>query len=195
MWQYVGRNWFRHGLIPYRGGVDNKSPLIFAIFGLSDKFFGVNFWFPRILGTVCQSIGIFFVYKIAVHISNKRAAMISIIIYSLSLLWHSTGGKYISYTETYAVTCIIISVYKFLTSEKNSGIFVSGLFAGLAIAFRIPACFAVLFLLIVAWKNSIKSIMIFSFGIIVSVGLFFLMMELVGISIKDFIIFAVADNF
>ena len=34
MWQYIGRNWFRNGLVPYTGGADNKSPLIFAIFGL-----------------------------------------------------------------------------------------------------------------------------------------------------------------
>ena len=53
MWQYIGRNWFRNGMVPYGGGVDNKSPLIFAVFGLSDKLFGVNCWFPRILGTVC----------------------------------------------------------------------------------------------------------------------------------------------
>ncbi|HXB28723.1 MAG TPA: hypothetical protein VNW49_02835, partial [Puia sp.] len=31
MWHYIGRNWFRHGLIPYSGGMDNKSPLIFAV--------------------------------------------------------------------------------------------------------------------------------------------------------------------
>ena len=61
IWHYIGRNWFRHGLIPYSGGVDNKSPLIFAIFGLSDHFFGVNYWFPRLLGTLCQSIGIYYV--------------------------------------------------------------------------------------------------------------------------------------
>ncbi|MDB5110518.1 MAG: hypothetical protein JWR67_1632, partial [Mucilaginibacter sp.] len=24
MWHYIGRNWFRHGLVPYSGGVDNK---------------------------------------------------------------------------------------------------------------------------------------------------------------------------
>jgi hypothetical protein len=37
IWHYIGRNWFRFNLVPYAGGVDNKSPLIFAIFGLSDK--------------------------------------------------------------------------------------------------------------------------------------------------------------
>jgi hypothetical protein len=59
MWHYIGRNWFRHDLIPYTGGVDNKAPFIFAIFGLSDKLFGLNYWFPRLLGTVVQSAGIY----------------------------------------------------------------------------------------------------------------------------------------
>src|SRR5579872_4886095 len=91
MWHYIGRNWFRNGLIPYSGGVDNKSPLIFAIFGLSDKLFGVNYWFPRVLGTVCQSIGIFYVYKIAKHLSGQRAGLLAMSFYGLSLLWHATG--------------------------------------------------------------------------------------------------------
>ncbi len=48
MWQYIGRNWIRNGLVPYTGGIDNKSPLIFFIFGISDRLFGVNYWFPRL---------------------------------------------------------------------------------------------------------------------------------------------------
>src|SRR5450432_4206093 len=45
MWHYIGRNWLRFGLTPYAGGVDNKSPLIYFIFGISDRLFGVNDWF------------------------------------------------------------------------------------------------------------------------------------------------------
>src|SRR3978361_1052745 len=78
MWHYIGRNWFTHGLIPYSGGVDNKSPLIFAVFGLSDKLFGVNYWFPRLLSTTCQSIGIYYVYKIAKQVAGHQAGMLAI---------------------------------------------------------------------------------------------------------------------
>ena len=60
MWHYIGRNWFRHGLIPYSGGVDNKSPLIFSVYGISDWLFGVNYWFPRLIGVVVQSVGVYF---------------------------------------------------------------------------------------------------------------------------------------
>src|ERR1700743_124156 len=88
MWHYIGRNWFRNGLVPYSGGADNKSPLFFAIFGLSDRFFGVNYWFPRVLGTIVQSAGIFYLYKIADLISGRQAGMLAISFYGLSVLWH-----------------------------------------------------------------------------------------------------------
>ncbi len=104
MWQYIGRNWFRHGLTPYSGGVDNKSPLIFAIYGISDKLFGVNFWFPRLLGICFQSAGLYYTYKIARRLMSERAGLIALFIYGFSILWHASGGKYVSYTESYAVS-------------------------------------------------------------------------------------------
>src|SRR5476651_262656 len=89
MWQYIGRNWFRNGLAPYAGGVDNKSPLIFAVFGLSDKLFGVNYWFPRIVGTVCQSAGLYYVYKIARQMAGEQVGLLATVFYGFSLLWHA----------------------------------------------------------------------------------------------------------
>ena len=98
MWHYIGRNWFRNGLVPYSGGVDNKSPLFFAVFGLSDKFFGVNYWFPRVIATLLQSIGIMYVYKIAKYVAGHRAGMLAISFYGLSVLWHGADGKYVAST-------------------------------------------------------------------------------------------------
>ncbi len=99
MWHYIGRNWFRNGLVPYSGGVDNKSPLIFAVFGFSDMAFGVNYWFPRVLGTLCQTISILYIYKIAKHIAGEQAGVLAISFFGLSLLWHGTGGRYVAFTE------------------------------------------------------------------------------------------------
>src|SRR5450755_3619822 len=109
MWQYIGRNWIRNGLVPYQGGIDNKSPLIFLVFGISDRLFGVNYWFPRLIGILVQSAGIYGLYKIAEKMFSPFAGILTISFYGLSLLWHSTGGKYVSYTETYAITAVIIS--------------------------------------------------------------------------------------
>src|ERR1700744_2081991 len=83
-WHYIGRNWFRNGLVPYSGGADNKSPLFYVTFGLSDYLFGVNYWFPRVLGTILQAAGIFYVYKIAKHISGKQAGLLACSFYGRS---------------------------------------------------------------------------------------------------------------
>ena len=142
MWQYIGRNWFRHGLTPYSGGIDNKSPLIFSVFGLSDKFFGVNYWFPRLLGICFQCIGLYFVYKIAKYFSGICAAVVACTIYGLSLTWHATGGKYVSYTETYEVAFIIAAFYYAVSGKKDKYIFISGILSGIGFLFRISVFFA-----------------------------------------------------
>src|SRR5689334_11319960 len=91
MWHYIGHNWFGRGMVPYTGGVDNKSPLIFAVYGLSDHLFGLSYWFPRLLGIAVQSIGIYFLYKAALRIAimngwqwAQQAGIITITIYGLS---------------------------------------------------------------------------------------------------------------
>src|ERR1700676_5636946 len=78
MWHYIGRNWIRNGMVPYTGGVDNKSPLIFYIFGISDWLFGVNYWFPRLLGIAVQSAGIYWLFKIADKTINQKAGIFAI---------------------------------------------------------------------------------------------------------------------
>jgi Dolichyl-phosphate-mannose-protein mannosyltransferase len=195
MWQYIGRNWFRNGLVPYAGGVDNKSPLIFAVFGLSDKLFGVNYWFPRILGTVCQSAGIYYVYKIARHIANEQAALFSMTIYGLSLLWKSTDGASVSFTETYAITCIIISFFYGLTSQNRRGFFISGLIAGLGFGFRFSAFFGIITIFISSFRRDKNSAIFFFAGVLSSVVLIAALFLLAGISLHDFIRYALTDNF
>ncbi len=144
MWQYIGRNWFRHGLTPYSGGIDNKSPLIFSVFGLSDKLFGVNYWFPRLTGILFQCTGLYFLYKIADHLWGKRAGLTAITLYGLSLVWHATGGKYVSYTESYEVAFIIAAFYYTISAKRNMNFLVGGLLAGIGFLFRISAFFGVL---------------------------------------------------
>src|SRR5436305_9251744 len=100
IWHYIGRNWFRFGLTPYSGGVDNKSPFMFMIYGLSDLLFGINYWFPRMLGAASQTVGIFFLFKIVERKCSRETGLIAISIYGLSLLWKATGGKYTSFSAS-----------------------------------------------------------------------------------------------
>src|SRR5579863_741238 len=160
-WQYIGRNWFRNGLVPYNGGVDNKSPLFFVVFGLSDILFGVNYWFPRVVGTICQSAGIYYIYKIARHIGGRHAGMLAISFYGLSVLWHGVDGRYVSYTETYDALFIILAFYFFLTSKSSKGYFISGFLAAIGLGFRLSAFFGVAAIFIAALKKSRQAALIF----------------------------------
>jgi 4-amino-4-deoxy-L-arabinose transferase-like glycosyltransferase len=195
MWHYIGRNWFRNHLIPYQGGVDNKSPLIFAIFGLSDTLFGVNYWFPRVVGTLCSAVGVFYIYKIAKHIAGERAGILAMSFYGLSLLWNTTGGRYVSFTETYDITFIILAFYTYLTQKKSRNFYISGLLAGIGVGFRLSGIFGVLTLLIVIARKSLKNALIFLAGVISSLFILGLGCFIAGINLQSILVNGLSDNF
>jgi Dolichyl-phosphate-mannose-protein mannosyltransferase len=195
MWQYIGRNWLRNGLVPYAGGVDNKSPLIFLIFGISDRLFGVNFWFPRLLGIAVQSAGIFLLYKIAENTISRRAGLFAISFYGLALAWRSTGGKYVSFTETYAIAFILGAIYTCIPFRNDRYSFFGGLLAGFGLGFRLSAAFGILPLLVFNFNRSRKTGFIFFLGILSAVGFLLLLGQLAGIHLNDYLFYGFTDNF
>src|ERR1700739_2288358 len=195
MWHYIGRNWFRNSLAPYAGGADNKSPLIFAVFGLSDKLFGVNYWFPRVLASVCEAIGLFYVYKIARLVAGHRAGILVISFYGLSLLWYDTGGKYVSYTETYEVLFVIVAFYRFLTAKEKQDAFIAGLLIGIATAFRITAVFAALLILVNCFRKNRSYALMFAGGTITPILALVLLAALLGINPGTMFTNMLFDNF
>jgi len=159
------------------------------VFGLSDALFGINYWFPRIVGVAVQSVGLLYVYRIAVALTkNEHTGIISLTLYGLSVLWHVTGGKYVSFTETYAVTFILASVYYYITGTKS---FVSGLLAGIAIGWRISAVVGAA-AIAVQRRNALLP---FIAGVISGIGALLLLAMISGISLHDLYIYAFADNF
>lgn len=216
MWHYIGRNWFRHGLTPYAGGVDNKSPLIFAVFGLSDVLFGIDYWFPRVAGIAVQCVGMLFIYKIALFIANRygtanaegrsaspvikeihsrQTATIALTLYGLSILWRAAGGKYVSFTETYAVAFVLASVYCYIAAEGRGKTFLSGALAALAIGWRLSAAFSVLAIFIHASVKRKNALIPFIAGAISGLLVLTLLALAAGINLNDLYIYAFADNF
>ncbi len=195
VWHYIGRNWFRHGLAPYTGGTDNKSPFIFAIYGLSDKLFGVNYWFPRVLGTACQSVCLFYVYKIARHFAGKQAGIMALQVYGLSLLWQVTKGRFPSLTETYEVTCLLISVYIWLTAEKAGKLFGGGMLAALGCAFRLTAFLPIFAIFLFSLRRRRMPGFMYCLGVLAGCIVLIGLMQLVGIRPADFFFYGFGDNF
>jgi len=196
MWHYIGRNWFRNGLVPYSaGGVDNKSPLIFATFGLSDKLFGINYWFPRLLGTICQSVGIYYVYKIATNIANKQAGLLATLFYGLSVLWHCADGKYVSYTETYEIMFIIIAFYVLLSATNIKVFFLSGVLSGFALGFRQSAGFGIVPMFIVSLRKGWLQCLNYCLGLLAGISFLVLLCWLAGIDVHKMFYYILADNY
>ena len=196
IWQYIGRNWFRHGLVPYAGGIDNKTPLIYMIYGISDFLFGVNYWFPRLIAIACQTTGIYFVYRITKHVAGKQAGILAVTIYGLSLLWRNTNGKMVSLTQTYEITFLIIAFFLFLTAQKRKQFFFSGCIAGVALAFRFSAAFSIFVLVIVILqKRTIANALLFFSGVLTSFISLCVLFILMGISFNDIITYSILDNF
>ncbi|MDP9041449.1 MAG: glycosyltransferase family 39 protein, partial [Bacteroidota bacterium] len=162
---------------------------------ISDWLFGVNYWFPRVLGIAVQSAGIFWLFKIATNTMDHRAGMFAIMFYGLSLLWRSTGGKYVSYTETYAITCIIISVYFSIVCSAKRHAFIGGVFSGLGLGFRLTAIFGILPMMIFTLKKDSKSALYYFGGIMASIAFLILSFSLAGIKVNDFLFYGLADNF
>ena len=195
MWHYIGRNWVRNGLVPYKGGADNKSPLFYAIFGLSDRLFGVNYWFPRVFGTLFQSAGIFFLYKTANFLVGRRTGLLAVSFYGLSLLWHGADGRYVSYTETYELTFVIIAFYLFLSAQNQTRTFYSGILVVAGLAFRLSAFFSIVTLLLMSVRKGGKCTMIYCAGLITGFLALAVTFILAGINLHDVYFYAFADNF
>lgn len=194
MWHYIGRNWFQYGLAPYAGGVDNKSPLIFAVFGLSDMLFGLQYWFPRLAGIACQTAGIYYLYRIALRLYSREAAVIGATMYGLALTWHVTGGKYVSFTEVYAVTFLLMAVNHYVNNEKRSDL-VCGLLAGIAIGWRLSAIFGAAAILAHALSKRRASVAALCVGMLSGLLLVILMLMAAGIHAHELYTHALADNF
>ncbi|AYL98893.1 ArnT family glycosyltransferase [Mucilaginibacter celer] len=196
IWHYIGRNWFRNGLVPYTGGADNKSPFIFAVFGFSDWLFGVNYWFPRVLATLCQTLGIYFLYSIVQKIAGDRAALTAAFIYGMTLLWHATGSRFVAFTETYEVMLLLAAINRYLQAGKNTDLIWSGILAGLAADFRLSAVFVILALVIyMLSRKRFLDLAWFTAGVIMGVMVLLLLCVASGISIQNLSLNMFTDNF
>jgi hypothetical protein len=110
-------------------------------------------------------------------------------------MWKVTGGKLVSFTETYATACIIYSFYKCLVTETRKGFLISGVVAGLAIAFRISALFSVIAILILCIKRKRGGVVPFLSGMIGSCTVLLGIAILAGIHPGKMLEYMVLENF
>lgn len=155
IWAYIVRVWLEEGMLPYQEAVDHKPAGIILLYGLSHALFGVNFWFPRLLAALSIALTGFILYRLNTSIFNQKAGIISIVLYSMPMLWGTINGPYISFSETFMVlfsSLALYHVFKANTSNHKKLVF-SGIFLGIAVGFKQVAVLSLLTVIIILWMK------------------------------------------
>jgi len=139
----MGHIWVKHGVAPYTGSVDNKTPGIFMLFAFSNLLFGVNIWFPRLLGVLSMTLTSLVIYFIGKKIYNRLAGIFAMIIFGLTMRWEFMDGPYAAQVESFmnlftalAFLTIVISLNEKNLKKRSGLIFFSGFLIGIAIQFK-----------------------------------------------------------
>lgn len=149
IWNYMGRAWGSYGYAPYRDAVDDKTPGIFILFAVSARLFGVNVWFPRLLGCLATAAGSVVVYRIARDLLDHRAGVFAMAFFGLSMSWWLLDGPFAAQTETFMVLFVALSALAVISAQRAqrrrwslAGMFAAGLAMGFAISFKQIAVFS-----------------------------------------------------
>lgn len=187
IWNYISRLWVKENLPPYVGGLENKTPGIFLLFGFSNFLFGVNFWFPRLLGIISLIIATVFVYKIGKELHSKTAGIFGMLIFGLTMTWPFVDGTYIAQTESFMILFTILAFHTLIKMPQR--FFLIGLFLGLAISFKQVAIFdalAIFFIINFFRKARLKDNIFLLLGIICATFLALLPLLLSGTHLSDY---------
>ncbi|MDA0833958.1 MAG: glycosyltransferase family 39 protein [Planctomycetota bacterium] len=111
IWSYIGRIWIDQGIPPYRGAVENKTPGIFLLFTVAQAVWGLQVYFVRMIGVlaVCCSAGL--IYCIGRELCDRRAGLLAMLVFGLSMGWSLTDGPYAAQTETFMVLFSVLAFY------------------------------------------------------------------------------------
>lgn len=196
MWSYIGRIWLENDMPPYKYSVENKTPGIFIIHAISHYFFGIHFFPIRVLGLLSIILTGYFLYKIFAYLTTQKWPLL-IVIYSFLMGWDTFDGILLGHTEIFMNLFSVLCFYLFFKLKFEKGknlwqyLFLSGISMGMAIAFKqiaLTTIPVVLFLFYIHHKASIlKTIVIFSSGILVATFISIIPLLLSGVSIVSYI--------
>lgn len=182
IWTYIARAWVDHGILPYKGAIDDKPAGIILLHSISYTLFGINYWFPRVLGALSILITGFVLFRLNTIHYGKKSGLIGMCIFCLTMPWSFMNSHYTGQTEVFMV--LFSSLAFFLVFRKHQlnlsfqTTLLAGIFIGLAISFKQVAGLSLIALLIILLKKEgltrssfIKSFFLliaalFSFGLI-----------------------------
>jgi 4-amino-4-deoxy-L-arabinose transferase-like glycosyltransferase len=182
---------------PYVYTIENKTPGIFFVFAIADKFGLYSVIFVRILGILFSIGSLAIVYSISRKLFQKEIALISLYIYGFVSCWYVMDGNFLSQTEIFMVFFSLLAFYILVTYQQKENqllyLFIAGLSLGMAINFKQIAITTLMgFLIVLFWytngiKKYVKGIILVVFGVTLAVAaayLFLLFND--GVSFYDY---------
>jgi 4-amino-4-deoxy-L-arabinose transferase-like glycosyltransferase len=166
IWSYIARVWADNGLVPYTHTVDNKPTGIISLYYISHILFGVNFWFPRLMGIIASMATSLCLYWLIRRLSNHISAIIGMVFYICVVPTRHFEGAFTAHTETFMVLGVVAAFLLVALSsqwqgrKRSLGFCGAGLAVGVAITFKQIAlldCLALLFFAVFMLKPQLKS--------------------------------------
>jgi hypothetical protein len=159
IWNHVARGWVVDGQPFYQGPVENKTPGIFYVFGLSYWLFGQGHAFPRALGIVAILACCATVYALGRRISDRVAALTAVLVLGLATSSRVVDGPETAMTESFMLAFTTLAVYHVEVAvtggtRRRWRMLGAGLLLGLAIAFKQIAVITALVLPLWAWMRA-----------------------------------------
>jgi hypothetical protein len=159
IWFHVAREWVDHGMPPYRGPVENKTPGIFYVFALSYRFFGPDTWPPRLAGIASMVAGCLALSALGRRVFDPTAGLVAALVAGLTFASRVIDGPEAAMTESFAVGLAMLALWQVeraTTAQETRGrrFLLAGVLLGLAIAFKQVALVSGLVLALWAWVRT-----------------------------------------
>ncbi len=111
MWAYCSWLWSAHGVPPYVGSIENKSPGIFLLYRLSYALFGLSYMPPRLLDVAAVLGTMLLLYFLGKRYQGRFTGAMTAVIFGLMMTSERTDGSATAYTEVFLVFFTTLAFY------------------------------------------------------------------------------------
>lgn len=119
IWYYVANAWDKYGLLPYQGTIENKTPGIFYIFYLTNHFFGLQLWVPRILAIISLVATSVLLYGIGRRLYNHRTGMLVMFFFGFSMTTLSVESISAAQVESFMLCFTALAFYLLCLAQQT----------------------------------------------------------------------------
>ncbi len=149
IYSYIAWCW-REGLVPYRDAFGHKGPLLYAIYAVSLGVSKGAMWGPNLADIFSRTLTVILMYFCGRIFFDSRTGILAAFFTALPLMAVFNSCWWNAQAETFIIPLLVLSLILVgLSSGKYGGlaVFVSGIFAALAMMLKSTAGLHAIFLL------------------------------------------------